>query len=167
MYAAFTFHYASTLSMIVLPVQFYLSILHSTMLLLYLCSGVNSSSITVFTFHYASTLSMEAFMIYDDSVFLHSTMLLLYRIYKCSSSVQFFFYIPLCFYFIFSNTIVSLSGINFTFHYASTLSNRTVTNGVQNLVLHSTMLLLYRLLHKNAKTCMLLLHSTMLLLYRF
>ena len=138
---AFTFHYASTLSMIVLPVQFYLSILHSTMLLLYLCSGVNSSSITVFTFHYASTLSMEAFMIYDDSVFLHSTMLLLYRIYKCSSSVQF----------------------SFTFHYASTLSfltplflypaltlsNRTVTNGVQNLVLHSTMLLLYRVQEKS------------------
>ena len=53
-------------------------------------------------------------------------------------------YIPLCFYFI---RVGDLDGgllIQFTFHYASTLSRLTRSFGIRYRYLHSTMLLLYR-----------------------
>ena len=141
----FTFHYASTLS-----VMYHMqSRLH-----------------TIFTFHYASTLSPCAcwrkiynadlhstmLLLYRRSLIwsrrvwnnLHSTMLLLYQSFSNVVSPCFLIYIPLCFYFIIRamreptgwNTIyiplcfyfilVAPQNIAvafwFTFHYASTLS---------------------------------------------
>ena len=120
--------------------------LHSTMLLLYhktvLKKEGTSSS---FTFHYASTLSERAGCTKTDIQNLHSTMLLLYLsliqpehllrkiyiplcFYFIGFSALFFFlkiliYIPLCFYFIADAVDYANGKQQFTFHYASTLSN--------------------------------------------
>ena len=124
--SAFTFHYASTLSLadadkaaldnaIYIPLCFYFIYffhrlssahpwyLHSIMLLLY---------------HKCGCLS------YEYIWHLHSIMLLLYL---CSLFVRqyvFPIYIPLCFYFISLRKCLRKPLLSFTFHYASTLSKR-------------------------------------------
>ena len=115
-------------------------------------------------------------------------MLLLYRRndpWRCGSIC---IYIPLCFYFIEAYPIFKDSLSLFTFHYASTLSQRIRRyNGgrssftfhyastlsemqtaitVALLHLHSTMLLLYQCCKVISRFKILHLHSTMLLLYR-
>ena len=140
----FTFHYASTLSVL---------------------AAEKRNVYTLFTFHYASTLSISRWRIHDldgiyiplcfyfikfklstsfDCIFhLHSTMLLLYRIRSIYPGYSYIFtfhyastlspqvlickdqlliYIPLCFYFIYFRSSITRSHSN----------------------LHSTMLLLYR-----------------------
>ena len=75
----FTFHYASTLSVIIIQVILMLANLHSTMLLLYLRGHRPHPGAGQFTFHYASTLSPGQ---------------------PADPPVQETIYIPLCFYFI-------------------------------------------------------------------
>ena len=121
---SFTFHYASTLS--------HVSVLLISCILIYipLCfyfiwvTGYDINDYDKFTFHYASTLSLsERYNIVDDP-HLHSTMLLLYRIWRTDWPGQWSaIYIPLCFYFIDRFGLVNVViEIEFTFHYASTLS---------------------------------------------
>ena len=95
-------------------------------------------------------------------------------------------YIPLCFYFILDRTFHIRKNIEFTFHYASTLSvtgwnlvfiyriyiplcfyfiGISFSNTRPCLHLHSTMLLLYRIDVSNWQAGINHLHSTMLLLY--
>ena len=59
-----------------------------------------------------------------------------------------------------------MPGRIFTFHYASTLSNRVKMSGLIIPHLHSTMLLLYRSTSAGGKYFQSNLHSTMLLLYQ-
>ena len=99
---AFTFHYASTLSIRGSLFQMRRTYLHSTMLLLYRFFQPRK----------------------DCCVFhLHSTMLLLYPYRVVCPECVSHIYIPLCFYFIqsYRTTTSNLTSI-FTFHYASTLS---------------------------------------------
>ena len=78
--------------------------LHSTMLLLY-----------------RALFSLD----YPDYQDLHSTMLLLYLIQWSGRETKgIFIYIPLCFYFISFRRCARWGPPPFTFHYASTLSNR-------------------------------------------
>ena len=123
LYASFTFHYASTLSVVIsgnLAIYIYL---HSTMLLLYpaaapiffaifliyipLCfyfirdKETHIRNISTFTFHYASTLSRcDRCSSQKPRQYLHSTMLLLYRCSVQRTECELQIYIPLCFYFI-------------------------------------------------------------------
>ena len=120
--SAFTFHYASTLSI----------------------AGMKEWSIdNEFTFHYASTLSDTivavgfVFSIYiplcfyfiggvcphpgPSRVHLHSTMLLLYIDTFPGQRSHDKIYIPLCFYFIDQGVGGIVGDEQFTFHYASTL----------------------------------------------
>ena len=121
-----------------------------------------------FTFHYASTLSSRRHAIRHDVKHLHSTMLLLYPPFILIVPPPLLIYIPLCFYFIPSRRWQSVTDCSFTFHYASTLSHTHILSnvlrfiyiplcfyfifrpgvirGVLILHLHSTMLLLYRIL---------------------
>ena len=122
----FTFHYASTLSEIVIRTSYSAFYLHSTMLLLYrklagrwrlllciyiplcfyfialspCCSHPASDS---FTFHYASTLSIVGAEHIEriDAIYIP---LCFYFINPCSLSRRYIdsIYIPLCFYFIYS-----------------------------------------------------------------
>ena len=143
-HAAFTFHYASTLSSkcrdyqyirpIYIPLCFYfirrqLKILYQEhMIYIPLCfyfidfARYFAKLIGKFTFHYASTLSLirQQYPIFCSLI-----------------------YIPLCFYFIPIVYKARQPCIQFTFHYASTLSRETVICGSSNVYLHSTMLLLY------------------------
>ena len=121
------------------------------MLLLYLTPFLKNWRKCKFTFHYASTLSVVV-IFHDPFVpHLHSTMLLLYQISQnayyvriaiyiplcfyfinpiCSASEEFtVIYIPLCFYFIGDNGVI-LDGkkVEFTFHYASTLSDSSISS---------------------------------------
>ena len=121
----FTFHYASTLC------------IKTGCIIL----------ITAFTFHYASTLSdTDLTPEQITELNLHSTMLLLYRRRKAALRDTMNIYIPLCFYFIAGQSstgswirciyiplcfyFICAAGYNhrenrtFTFHYASTLSER-------------------------------------------
>ena len=105
-----------------------ISVLHSTMLLLYRYYRlVKEQRQLYFTFHYASTLSHYRDPNRSHSHVLHSTMLLLYL----------------------SKVHIPFGWSNFTFHYASTLSpaERNIVNRLN--LLHSTMLLLYRLCNNN------------------
>ena len=121
---AFTFHYASTLSLVKMSPQGFRLYLHSTMLLLYPDNAVpvtapnyhlHSTMLllyrrrvrttfllrSTFTFHYASTLSKSCREWEEKRLFyLHSTMLLLYRRHGNIVSSRSCIYIPLCFYFI-------------------------------------------------------------------
>ena len=119
--------------------------LHSTMLLLYLLR-----------FRLSTACSSN----------LHSTMLLLYRS-RCSLCVdRKDIYIPLCFYFILIKFLRKLACVEFTFHYASTLSYslRLWLLSVQTFTFHyASTLSLITLTVKSLKSY---LHSTMLLLYR-
>ena len=82
------------------------SYLHSTMLLLYL------SPVVLWP---------------DFSNYLHSTMLLLYHSRGSPVISVFFIYIPLCFYFIESEGSGEPEDDGFTFHYASTLSQPSLS----------------------------------------
>ena len=85
----------------------------------YYCFGCGSQ----FTFHYASTLSRRRKKELRKSKYhLHSTMLLLYQGDRRLHGASVLIYIPLCFYFIRSAQPFSLFHLQFTFHYASTLS---------------------------------------------
>ena len=75
----FTFHYASTLSNKYEETNGVVYNLHSTMLLLYQVTTADTVAITIFTFHYASTLSNYEENVTQSQLHLHSTMLLLYR----------------------------------------------------------------------------------------
>ena len=78
--------------------------LHSTMLLLYQPSSLYVFRVRdEFTFHYASTLSVFRKNMLSIHLNLHSTMLLLYR--RCGERMlrRKQIYIPLCFYFIFTD----------------------------------------------------------------
>ena len=71
-------------------------------------------------------------------------MLLLYPKIYTSDHVGEKIYIPLCFYFILLTVLAEgLTGILFTFHYASTLSKTVRERQDESTDLHSTMLLLY------------------------
>ena len=164
----FTFHYASTLSMVWKHTY---------------------SAPAEFTFHYASTLSNDSNYSYDVSSNLHSTMLLLYRhgdsrlkpvfleftfhyastlSQSFPSAVLFFdiIYIPLCFYFIFISPkrrhVVTYIYIPLCFYFI--VDCRCPLPGDPHL--HSTMLLLYLLAQIAESEDKTHLHSTMLLLYR-
>ena len=121
----FTFHYASTLSVFV---------------------GSDESNIKIFTFHYASTLSRKAQAVFGTTIeFTFHYASTLSGTDSDDILVDGFIYIPLCFYFINSQEspadqahpylhsimlLLYLSAIQrklgcaveFTFHYASTLS---------------------------------------------
>ena len=125
---SFTFHYASTLSMNSKMISKVQTNLHSTMLLLYqswLTSRTPLSLIYIplcfyfiyslwhqavlnrqFTFHYASTLSIFRSFASSAMMHLHSTMLLLYPYGVVCSKCVGHIYIPLCFYFIASSSLV-------------------------------------------------------------
>ena len=66
-------------------------------------------------------------------------------------------YIPLCFYYIDYLYAKDKNKLNFTFHYASTISRLSIAVGLHRTTLHSTMLLLYHF-----HVCF---HSAMLYLY--
>ena len=164
---SFTFHYASTLSTVqfwdmvennfYIPLCFYfIADLRDTIHVLDLFTFHYASTlsttctcfswcVTVFTFHYASTLSPAPYQVLTE--FTH-------------------FYIPLCFYFILIEPIGIAVMWYFTFHYASTLSDDCPVAENERIVLHSTMLLLYRIPNSPNRVTCLILHSTMLLLYR-
>ena len=153
------------------------------------CFPSRTSWVISFTFHYASTLSQcwckriqDRSCIYIPLCFyfigwcgderdrcivnLHSTMLLLYRFSLPQQQNSCPIYIPLCFYFIelekreisseieftfhYASTLSSMSRWEerrfkkFTFHYASTLSEQKLQLIRQTKYLHSTILLLYR-----------------------
>ena len=120
--AQFTFHYASTLSLI----------LH-----------IRFNTVCVFTFHYASTLSESDDKTLGIQCNLHSTMLLLYlQEHEWSNTVR-IIYIPLCFYFIGNSppTLCTYLHLHSTMlllypepHFATARHKKH---------LHSTMLLLY------------------------
>ena len=74
-------------------------------------------------------------------------------------------YIPLCFYFIYVFRDKERRESPFTFHYASTLSQKRLRPWQKKLHLHSTMLLLYLYVFSMLKYFLFYLHSTMLLLY--
>ena len=162
--------------------------LHSTMLLLYPYAfykngGGKSHLHSTMLLLYPTSLGFTVICCVD----LHSTMLLLYPISVRGSSAllpiyiplcfyfigspgccrrgRFPIYIPLCFYFIERKCRVWPLQPEFTFHYASTLSE--INNIVQQCKthLHSTMLLLYPILRYSFGGYFTYLHSTMLLLY--
>ena len=163
----FTFHYASTLSVLndtFTPVS--TLDLHSTMLLLYPWPSPGSpGSLCIYIplcFYFIPLCSTTK---ENSRRNLHSTMLLLYPYHCHARTVKRFIYIPLCFYFILqrrterpctlhiyiplcfyfihNTTWQYLAQIKFTFHYASTLSEVMKKVEGTNLDLHSTMLLLY------------------------
>ena len=75
---------------------------------------------------------------------LHSTMLLLYLSVRKIPCFLLIIYIPLCFYFISTLFLLVNVFVQFTFHYASTLSALSSMAIICSRVnLHSTMLLLY------------------------
>ena len=74
---------------------------------------------------------------------LHSTMLLLYRHARAGMRWRIYIYIPLCFYFIAYRDNCPDAYVQFTFHYASTLSYARTPEFADLFNLHSTMLLLY------------------------
>ena len=141
--------------------------LHSTMLLLYRRSG-NRPVL--------------------GNTDLHSTMLLLYPLRGHEPRQPAVIYIPLCFYFITCLQPMREIYGSFTFHYASTLSQREAKEAVFEQIyiplcfyfihkaqkhpgasvhLHSTMLLLYRKEDRKRALQEADLHSTMLLLYPY
>ena len=121
----FTFHYASTYTI-----------------------GIdeNAVSTTGFTFHYASTYTMPVIYTIYFALYLHSTMLLLILVRLATSPHVWYIYIPLCFYLYQFPYTVALQQIynlhstmlllilcqqlngnspnTFTFHYASTYTDR-------------------------------------------
>ena len=101
-HSSFTFHYASTLSVWKSQGSETGKHLHSTMLLLYPRGRRKMTG---------------------DELHLHSTMLLLYLFPASYSPDSYFIYIPLCFYFIDQFHVFSFLPLQFTFHYASTLSS--------------------------------------------
>ena len=121
---AFTFHYASTLSIRGSLFQMRRTYLHSTMLLLYQ-RWLRASLYRIQHLHSTMLLLYRFFQPRKDCcVFhLHSTMLLLYPYRVVCPECVSHIYIPLCFYFIqsYRTTTSNLTSI-FTFHYASTLS---------------------------------------------
>ena len=97
-----------------------------------------------FTFHYASTLLEPGIRKCIILLNLHSTMLLLYSVPDYFVEVDFFIYIPLCFYFIicldWESNQNSQIYIPLCFYFIpnhSVMAPQFFTN------LHSTMLLLY------------------------
>ena len=98
-----------------------------------------------FTFHYASTLSNTDATAVRKITDLHSTMLLLYRPGWSDPWPSIWIYIPLCFYFILT---------------------AKDQRDIQQIHLHSTMLLLYPISSPPQPAGRSYLHSTMLLLYR-
>ena len=118
----FTFHYASTLSILISPMSKPLHNLHSTMLLLYrlyhsdciiadfiyipLCFyfilfGVfHSSPSSMIYIPLCFYFIISSCKLWQNGVYLHSTMLLLYPCYIVSIPRNISIYIPLCFYFI-------------------------------------------------------------------
>ena len=143
---AFTFHYASTLS-----------------LLSQYCLYPDLT----FTFHYASTLSLQTRPLRLRQLHLHSIMLLLYPWRPWSTSLIQIIYIPLCFYFIVWRCREESGHAKFTFHYASTLSDVFWPITWMKFYLHSIMLLLYQLTMRQFIVFYFHLHSIMLLLYRY
>ena len=118
--------------------------LHSTMLLL-IRDRISSIDLTAeFTFHYASTYTKPDLTCQRYWSNLHSTMLLLIPSPVYLARILFSIYIPLCFY---------LYWHCFMF-------------GIRIYHLHSTMLLLIRIMRKRKSSRLLTLHSTMLLLIR-
>ena len=124
--AKFTFHYASTLSAQVGIAQVGIAHLHSTMLLLYRYKQRHCWDKHP---HLHSTM----LLLYPDvpcpckdrARHLHSTMLLLYRrSITAWEPATLTIYIPLCFYFITMRNLNRPDTSEFTFHYASTLSER-------------------------------------------
>ena len=103
----FTFHYASTLSE---------------------RAGKPGLNVILFTFHYASTLSQQAAARFNIPAPIYIP--LCFYFIDCSSgskSSLSSIYIPLCFYFIFRRDMGLYSDLEFTFHYASTLSRRALS----------------------------------------
>ena len=143
----FTFHYASTLSRFQHFLRWRHNNLHSTMLLLYpFLVGV---SLLVFL-HLHSTMlllyRMSARVANTTGRYLHSTMLLLYPFHfwlLCHHCGFTFHYASTL---SFPYSFIELTCYKFTFHYASTLSPLTKIQGCCTSNLHSTMLLLYRMM---------------------
>ena len=118
----FTFHYASTISEVnanngetdclYIPLCFYYIMF----------PFVQEAWLYAFTFHYASTISLLPLCICPCKTPLHSTMLLLYQVTMEEKVTKLFLYIPLCFYYIAGTEREMQVALNFTFHYASTIS---------------------------------------------
>ena len=163
----FTFHYASTLSVvdgkpylslpsIYIPLCFYFIVVGSEHiervdaiyipLCFYFILFADRLVVLVnqFTFHYASTLSLPTPPQVDDYYNLHSTMLLLYR-----------------------RKQGNLPGMHRHLHSTMLLLYPVcgMDDGIPDWNLHSTMLLLYLQRYRDPRSSMLNLHSTMLLLY--
>ena len=112
-------------------------------------------------------------LLYPDSLItviscfpdLHSTMLLLYHWWVENIVHKICIYIPLCFYFIRGLLSKISTEAEFTFHYASTLSEESRIRSTIEPHLHSTMLLLYQTANVHTAILHANLHFTMLLLY--
>ena len=140
-YIPLCFYFIQRLPRLCLPIQY----LHSTMLLLYRFGTY------LYSAPYSIYIPLCFYFIRDfqsrfpcDLIYLHSTMLLLYLLRfrlstACSSNLHSTMlllyrsrcslcvdrkdiYIPLCFYFILIKFLRKLACVEFTFHYASTLS---------------------------------------------
>ena len=118
----FTFHYASTLSESddkTLGIQ---CNLHSTMLLLYLQEHEWSNTVRIIYIPLCFYFIGNSPPTLCTYLHLHSTMLLLYHRILKRRMRPFKIYIPLCFYFIVNTDSEQELRVGFTFHYASTLS---------------------------------------------
>ena len=120
----FTFHYASTISILRQQKSMESLALHSTMLLLYPVYTVFRESENHFTFHYASTISPVR-----QAVEVRHSVFTFHYASTISTSANS------------SQTAEQ----NFTFHYASTISGKRWKIHSYLTSLHSTMLLLYPL----------------------
>ena len=142
----FTFHYASTLSVLLRRLLQLFLYLHSTMLLLYrrekakmfwrfpriyipLCFYFISDKHPKdpqplsFTFHYASTLSLYSTALPHTKPYLHSTMLLLYhRGMPVQEVAEFHLHSTMLLLYRIECPSGWICAKEFTFHYASTLS---------------------------------------------
>ena len=142
--------------------------LHSTMLLLYRCSSTETlCNCILFTFHYASTLSiclMKWSWKEREFTFHYASTLSFIPDYFVE--VDFFIYIPLCFYFILIREMrqeaQEIIYIPLCFYFITVVITYPLTF-LHNL--HSTMLLLYQVPEDRWDRSVCNLHSTMLLLY--
>ena len=120
--------------------------LHSTMLLLIRLDAYTQKLADIFTFHYASTYTV--FRQYYNSIIYIFTFHYA-STYTCSCfspPVFFWIYIPLCFY-LYQNAVYTTVRLwIFTFHYASTYTIYISASTRMQEDLHSTMLLLIRML---------------------
>ena len=140
--------------------------LHSTMLLLYRKSQITCSMgsdiyipLCFYFIEYPVILRIR-------KADLHSTMLLLYLIFTTSSRTVFaYLHSTMLLLYLLPASIWFSICVQFTFHYASTLSLILASWSYSSWHLHSTMLLLYLSLCLAWDCISIHLHSTMLLLY--